>query len=78
MYVIIMHLRDEQWLRYVKQKFNSVYDAMTYLKENPCFKPTKIVHLYFEHLYTIDFEDVILTNKRADNGDNFEEDVEKG
>lgn len=65
MFVIIMHLRGEQWIRYCQKQFVSVYTAMTYLKENPCVKPTKVVHLYFEHLYTVDFEDVILTDKRT-------------
>jgi hypothetical protein len=58
MFVVIMHLRGEQWIRYVNKEFISVYAAQDYVNKNPCVKDTKVVHKMFEHLYTVDFDDV--------------------
>lgn len=70
MFLVLMRLRGEQWIRYTDELFRSVYDAMCYIGANPCRVETKIVHKHFEHLYTEDYDiETALTNKRGDIGD---------
>lgn len=64
MFVIIYHVEGERWSRLVPNVFITPKEAKDFLANMKCNKKTNVVHKYFEHLYTVDYDDsdVILTS----------------